>query len=103
MTVPMIDQSKVELYAQLIAMRHLMIKTFVKAFAEWPPEQFNSMADAWVEQLSGETYPHLGAELSDHLAAEVQEVLADMVQQAKLFRAELERIADGKPSATDRQ
>lgn len=93
-----IDEGKVAIHAQLIAMRHMLVKTFVKAFKDMPADVFNSMADAWVEQLSRETYPHLGPALSDHLAAEVQETLEDMARQAKLYRAEIERIASDTPT-----
>lgn len=92
-----IDEGRVAIYAQLLAMRQMIVKTFVRAFIDFPPDHFNTMADAWVEQLSRETYPHLGPALSDHLAAEVQETLEDMVRQAKLYRAEIERIASDTP------
>lgn len=88
-----IDEGRVAIHAQLLAMRQMVVKTFVRAFSDFPPDRFDSMADAWVDQLSHETYPHLGPALSDHLAAEVQETLEDMVRQAKLYRAEIERIA----------
>lgn len=89
----MIDEAKFDLYAHVIAMREIMLKTLVRSFQDTPPAEFDKMLDAWRGQLNDRTYPHLGAELSDALAGEVQDVMADMLQDAKLFRAELERLA----------
>jgi hypothetical protein len=53
------------------------------------------MMDAWAAQLAVESHPQLGAALSDAVAGEVQEHFEDMAQQAKLYRAEIDRIANG--------